>query len=244
MLLNFFRGIIIGLITGMPTGPIGALCLKNTITFGVTYGLISGLGSAIADSIYATLASLSFIIVEKFILLHGLYFHIIGGIILISFGIYTFIKEKLNNDVHKSSKTQSLNNNSLLKSFISTFLMAFANPLTIFSFIAVFTGLHLVHIGRELSSRILLIIGVFIGSMIWWFILIFTAGKFNHKLTPKNTKFINKILNSIIISAGVIIFLGAFNTFNVRKPSPLHSKLFQVILNVKYKFVPHKYKFK
>lgn len=242
MLLNFFRGILIGLITGMPTGPIGALCLKNTITFGITYGLISGLGSALADSVYAALASLSFIMVEKFIILHRLYFHIIGGIILISFGVYTLIKEKSYNSIPESSKTQSLHNNSLLKSFMSTFLMAFANPLTIFSFIAVFTGLHLVHIGRELSSRILLIIGVFIGSMLWWFILIFTAGKFNSKLTPKNVKFINKILNCIIIFSGIIIFLGAFNIFNGRNPSSLHSKLFQVILNVKYKFIPHKYK--
>ncbi|WP_242649464.1 hypothetical protein [Clostridium kluyveri] len=46
MLLNLFRGILIGLITGMPTGPIGAICLKNTIAFGNTYGLVSGLGSA------------------------------------------------------------------------------------------------------------------------------------------------------------------------------------------------------
>lgn len=242
MLLNLFRGILIGLITGMPTGPIGAICLKNTIAFGNTYGLVSGLGSALADSIYAALASLSFIIVEKFILLHGLYFRITGGIILICFGIYTFIKEKSANNINKSAKTESLNNGSLFKAFISTFLMAFVNPLTIFSFIAVFTGLHLIHIGRDMSSRILLIVGVFIGSMLWWFILIFMADKFSNKLNSKNTKFINKILNSIIIFSGIIILLGSFSTFNVRKPPLLHSKLFQVILNVKYKLTPHRYR--
>lgn len=94
MLINLFRGILIGLITGMPLGPIGAVCLKNTITFGRKCGLISGLGSAVADSIYATVAALGFMLIEKFILIHKVYFHIIGGIILICFGIYSFVKKK------------------------------------------------------------------------------------------------------------------------------------------------------
>lgn len=244
MLLNLFRGILIGLITGMPTGPIGAICLKNTLSFGSTYGLISGLGSSVADSIYASLASLSFIIIEKFILSHGLYFHIIGGIILIFFGIYAFIKEQSNKTNFNSVKTTSLNSNSnsSFKAFTSTFIMAFANPLTVFSFIAVFTGLHLINIGRDMWSRIFLILGVFVGSMLWWIILVFTASKFSNSLSTHSTKFINKILNTIIIFSGIIIFLGAFNSFNAWKPPFLHSKLFRMILNIKYKLSPHRYR--
>lgn len=228
MFINLFRGILIGLIIGMPVGPIGAICLKNTITFGRRYGLTCGLGSAFADSVYALTVSFGLMIIAKFIVLHKSYFHIIGGIILVCFGIYISLKGKLNNNEDSFS-----NNRSLFKGFISTFLLALSNPATIFSFIAIFTGLHLVNIGTDINSKIILIFGVFIGSMLWWFILVFTTGKFNNKLSVKNTSLIDNILSSVVILSGVIIFLGAFKFFHLRSFPILHSKLFKILFKIK-----------
>jgi threonine/homoserine/homoserine lactone efflux protein len=241
MLINLFRGLLIGLITGMPLGPIGAVCLKNTITFGRKYGLISGLGSAVADSIYATVAALGFMLIEKFLLVHKLYFHIIGGIILICFGIYSFVKKSPSKDVDKSGNIESYSSSSsLFKAFISTLLLALANPVTIFSFIAVFTGIRLAHIGQGLNHKVFLITGVFIGSMLWWIILVFAAGKFNHKLSIKNIKLIDKILSSIIIFSGVLIILGVFKySIPINPHFILHSKIFKMFLNIKYNISAH-----
>lgn len=247
MLTNLFRGVLIGLITGMPLGPIGAMCLRNTLDFGCKYGLVSGLGSAFTDSIYASLAVLGFIIIERFIVLHELYFRIIGGLILICFGIYPFISKKqsktLNKNTDKLNRESIFSNDNLLfKTFTSTFLMALANPATIFSFMAVFAGLHLSNVKTSPMNKSFLILGVFTGSMIWWFILVFTAGKFNNKLNVKNTKFINNILNTAIIFGGVLVFLSAFNSFSIRRPPFLHSKLFKIFFNIRSKIPFHKYK--
>ncbi|OAA90635.1 LysE family translocator [Clostridium ljungdahlii] len=241
MLLSLFKGILIGLITGMPLGPIGAMCLRNTITFGRKCGLISGLGSALTDTIYATIAALGFMLIEKFILIHKLYFHIIGGLILICFGVYSFIKKSPGKDIDKTGNIKSYSpSGSMFKAFISTFFIALANPATIFSFIAVFTGLRLAHIGQEPDHKLLLIIGVFIGSMLWWILLVFTMSKFNNKLNVKNVKFIDKILSSIIIFSGVIIILGGFKYFGPMKPNfILHSKIFKIFLNIKYNMSIH-----
>lgn len=228
MFINLFRGILIGLIVGMPIGPIGAICLKNTITFGRKYGLTCGFGSALADSIYAFLISFGLMIITKFIFLYQSYFHIIGGIILICFGIY--ISLKANSNVKNESIS---NSNSLFKGFISTFLLALSNPATIFSFIAIFTALHLVNISADINSKIILIIGVFIGSMLWWFILIFTTFKFNNKLNVKSTSIVDKILSFIVILSGIIIFLGAFKFFHLRNFPVLHTKLFQFFFKIK-----------
>ncbi|AND84962.1 LysE family transporter [Clostridium tyrobutyricum] len=228
MFINLFRGILIGLIVGMPIGPIGAICLKNTITFGRKYGLICGFGSAFADSIYAFLVSFGLMIITKFIFLYQSYFHIIGGIILICFGIY--ISLKANSNVKNESIS---NSNSLFKGFISTFLLALSNPATIFSFIAIFTALHLVNISADINSKIILIIGVFIGSMLWWFILIFTTFKFNNKLNVKSTSIVDNILSFIVILSGIIIFLGAFKFFHLRNFPVLHAKLFQFFFKIK-----------
>ncbi|MBP2032746.1 threonine/homoserine/homoserine lactone efflux protein [Clostridium algifaecis] len=247
MLKNLFRGILIGLITGMPLGPIGAICLKNTISFGRKYGLISGLGSAITDSIYAGLAALGFILIEKFIILHKFYFHILGGLMLISFGMYTFLNEKNDKVIKTTNKTVISVKNissgiSPLKVFSSTFLIALANPATIFSFISVFTGLHMAQIQDNIKDKIFMILGVFIGSMIWWLILVFTAVKFNNKLNRKNTSIISKILSLIIVFSGLFIFLGAFNRFTMHKSLTLHSKLFELFFNIKTKIPFHKFR--
>ena len=250
MLKNLFRGILIGLITGMPLGPIGAICLKNTILFGSKYGLISGLGSAVTDSIYAGLALLGFILIERFIILHQFYFHILGGLMLIGFGIYTFLNEKnyKNNKVTKTTNKTVIpvrnisHSISPLKVFSSTFLIALANPATIFLFISVFTGLHMTQVQDNIEGKIFMILGVFIGSMIWWFILVFIAVKFNNKFNRKNTSIISKLLSSVIVFSGLFIFLGAFNIFTMRRSPILHSKLFELFFNIKAKIPFHKFK--
>ncbi|AYD40854.1 transporter [Clostridium fermenticellae] len=238
MVKNLFTGILIGLITGMPFGPIGAVCLKNTLSFGSRYGFLSGLGSAVADTIYASFAALSFIIIEKFIVLHQFYFHIVGGVILFCYGIYNLLNGQTN--ASKDKKLPVLNSKSLFKAFSSTFLIALANPATIFSFIVVFTGLHMTRIQSNIDNKIALIIGVFIGSMIWWLILVFTAGKFHHKLNHKNSNVILKILSYVIIFSGIIVFLSAFNRITIRKAPILHSKLFEIFFNIKSKIPFHR----
>jgi threonine/homoserine/homoserine lactone efflux protein len=247
MLTNLFKGILIGLITGMPLGPIGALCLKNTLTFGRRYGLISGLGSAFTDSIYAYLAVMGFMLIERFIVLHEEYLRILGGLILICFGAYPFVHKKQNSVLNKNieeinEKNTSAYHHLLFRAFTSTFLISLANPTTIFAFIVIFTGLHLSNLKISPMNKPFLILGVFTGSMIWWFVLVFTAGKFTTKLKMKNKSLINRILNSVIILGGVVIFLSAFNHFSLRKLTLLNSKLLKLFFNIKSRIPFYKYK--
>lgn len=246
MIRNLFRGIIVGLITGMPLGAIGAICLKNTLNLGRKHGLISGLGSAVADTIYAAIAAVGFIIIGKFIFIHKMYFHVFGGTILVLFGIHMFLSSKPDKNKKeiegKTLKERNLIKVPLFKSFISTFFLALANPQTIFAFIAVFTGMQMAHI-RYLGakSKILLITGVFIGSMIWWFILVFIAGNFDDKLNMKSSSIINQVLSIIVILSGVIILLGGFNLSHVLKIYIFRrSKLLEKLLKIKVMIPLHK----
>jgi threonine/homoserine/homoserine lactone efflux protein len=47
------RGLLIGLIFGVPAGAIGALTIQRTLNSGFTAGLMTGLGSSAADILYA-----------------------------------------------------------------------------------------------------------------------------------------------------------------------------------------------
>ena len=54
MLENYLiRGLLIGLIFGVPAGAIGTLTIQRTLRGGFWAGLITGLGSSAADLLYA-----------------------------------------------------------------------------------------------------------------------------------------------------------------------------------------------
>ena len=54
MLENYLiRGLLIGLIFGVPAGAIGALTIQRTLNGGFSAGLTTGLGSSAADLLYA-----------------------------------------------------------------------------------------------------------------------------------------------------------------------------------------------
>ena len=53
------RGLLLGLAIAAPVGPIGVLCIRQTLTFGWLKGFISGLGAATADGMYGCIAGFS-----------------------------------------------------------------------------------------------------------------------------------------------------------------------------------------
>jgi threonine/homoserine/homoserine lactone efflux protein len=227
MLNILFKGIIIGLITGMPLGPIGALCMRTTIANGISFGIAAGLGSCVADSIYASIAAMGITVIARFLAKHQKNIRIFGGIILMFFGIHTILSKKENKQEIPNSKTLS-------KSFLSTFLLSFANPSTVFSFLLVFTSYGSKNIGHGLVARIFLIIGVFCGSLIWWVILVSLAGKFHKNLNIKKLNVVNRVLGSAIVFSGIVLIISITNYKKYTLTPYLHIKLFEKVLHVKF----------
>lgn len=228
MLHIFVKGIIIGLITGMPLGPIGALCLKTTLTNGALFGFVAGLGSCVADSIYASVAALGLTFISRFLARYQHDLRIFGGIILLIFGINIILSKK-------ESKQESSNSKTLVKSFLSTFILAIANPATIFSFLFVFASYGSKNIGHGVVARAILIIGVFCGSFSWWAILVLIAERFHNKLNTEKISLINKVLGSIIVCSGIVFIISTANYKKYMQLPYAHSKLFEIILH----FKPH-----
>ncbi|MEN9061867.1 LysE family transporter [Ponticoccus litoralis] len=53
----FLKSVLLGLAIAAPLGPIGALCINRTLERGFIAGAAGGLGAALADGVYATLAA-------------------------------------------------------------------------------------------------------------------------------------------------------------------------------------------
>lgn len=58
-----FKGVLIGIVASAPMGPVGILCVQRALNKGRIYGLVTGLGAALSDIIYALITGygLSFI---------------------------------------------------------------------------------------------------------------------------------------------------------------------------------------
>ena len=61
------RGILIGIIFGVPGGAIGALAVQRTFCYGRRAGLLTGLGSSVADSFHACVGVFGITLISAFI---------------------------------------------------------------------------------------------------------------------------------------------------------------------------------
>jgi len=77
------------------------------------------------------------------------------------------------------------------------------NPMTIMSFDAVFAGLG-VGVSGSYSLAGVMVLGVFIGSMLWWLILCSVVNKLRAKFDQNRLKWVNKLSGFVIAGFGVL----------------------------------------
>ena len=82
--------------------------------------------------------------------------------------------------------------------FFSTFGLTLANPPTILAFVAIFAGLGLgANPGYAAAS--LIVLGVFLGSALWWVLLAAAAGALRGRLGLRLLRAINLVSGLTVI---------------------------------------------
>ena len=196
----FLKGLIIGFAMAVPIGPIGIMCIRKTLAEGHSRGLIIGLGAATADSLYGIIAAFGLTFVSDMIASQHFWLRLVGGGLLLFLGIRTFRAK------HKDPKIPFANKR-LLGSYVSAFLLALTNPVTIFAFVAVFAAFGL---GQRLSiiSACILVLGVFAGSGLWFLTLGYVATLFRKNLDSVGLRWVDRISGVLIILSGVAAFVS------------------------------------
>ena len=162
MILLFLKGALLGLAIAAPLGPIGALCINRTLARGFWAGLAGGLGTALADGVYASLAALGFATFGSVLQAADLPLRLGGGLFLLWLGAMSLRPAA-------QRPAASTGARDLIGTIAATFLLTIANPVTILSFAAIFAGLGLGNEGGAAAMTVTA--GVFCGSLLWWAIL-------------------------------------------------------------------------
>lgn len=81
------RGIMIGLLFGMPAGAVGAMTAQRTLNYGMKAGLLTGLGSSAADCIYACIGVFGLTLISDFLMKYHGILNLSGGGLILWMGI-------------------------------------------------------------------------------------------------------------------------------------------------------------
>lgn len=200
-MIFLIKGLILGFSIAAPVGPIGLLCIRRTLIEGKSVGFISGLGAATADAFYGFIAAFGLTAVSSFLLNYTLPIRVIGGLFLFYLALKIFLSKPNEGEVSTEKPR------TLFSSYFSTLLLTLSNPVTILSFVAIFASFGLGLNSQNYESASLVVIGVFLGSALWWIILSLMVGLLKDKLKTKQV-WINRISAILIAMLGVLSFIG------------------------------------
>jgi threonine/homoserine/homoserine lactone efflux protein len=189
------KGLIIGFAMAVPIGPIGIMSIRKTLAEGHTRGMIIGLGAATADAFYGSIAAFGLTFVSDVIASQYFWLRLLGGGLLLFLGIRTFRAKRKDPKIPSDDK-------GMLGSYITSFLLALTNPVTIFAFVAVFAAFGLGH-KLNIIAACILVLGVLAGSCLWFLTLGYVATLFRNKLDAGGLRWVNRISGVLIILSGV-----------------------------------------
>lgn len=190
----FIKGLIIGFSIAAPVGPIGILCIRRTIEHGRFVGFVSGLGAATADGLYGLVAGLGLTVVTNLLIGQQWWLQFIGGAFLCYLGVKIFFSRPSDN----SAKAKG---NKPFTAYASTFFLTITNPVTILSFIAIFSGLGLSN-NYSNNFGLILVLGVFLGSALWWLLLSYIAGIVANR-SNFSLRFVNRLSGLTLLLFGL-----------------------------------------
>lgn len=199
---TLLRGGVIGLAIAAPVGPIGLLCIRRTISDGRLAGLVSGLGAATADALYGGVAAFGLTSISEVLAERAFLLRIIGGVFLIYLGVRTFLKPP----PEHGEEIPPPGNLALM--YASTFLLTMTNPTTILSFAAVFAGLGL-NGTAGLAGASTLVMGVFLGSALWWLFLSAGIGFVGGRISSGGAWWIQNVSGCVLFGFGAYAISGA-----------------------------------
>ncbi|MDE6727361.1 MAG: LysE family translocator [Oscillospiraceae bacterium] len=90
---RFFKGILIGLMFGVPIGAVGTMTVQRTLERGFGAGLLTGLGSSAADCLYACVGVFGLTFISDFLLKYQMIISIIGGMFVLIMGISQLVEK-------------------------------------------------------------------------------------------------------------------------------------------------------
>src|SRR5713101_4773457 len=164
-LVFFLKGIVVGIVIAVPVGPVGVMCVRRTVSEGKLAGLVSGLGAATADAVFGIIAGFGLTVVSDWLFDYQRWLRAAGACLLVIIGGRSLFAKP------QAKVVSAPDPESLWWYYTSTFALTLTNPVTILAFLAIFAAVGLSGAEATLERAAILVLGVSVGSLLWWFSL-------------------------------------------------------------------------
>ena len=158
-MMFLLRGMLTGLVFGVPVGAVGVMTIQRTYVRGFRAGLVSGLGSSAADCLYAAVGAFGLTAVSDLLLAWQRSIRLLGGAVILAMGI-VMLRSKAASPAETRADAPGDG------AFFSSLVVGLTNPAAILTFLLAFST-----VGIKVRAAVdgcLLVAGVLIGTLLWW----------------------------------------------------------------------------
>lgn len=193
------KGVLIGLLFGLPVGAVGTMTIQHTWKLGFKAGLLTGLGSSVADCLYAVVGVFGLTIISDFLLQYRTVINILGSGLILFLGIRLILKKE---------ETTPAQTNAIgrAKMFLSSFAIGITNPAAILTFLFAFSYFGISDVNGVVEA-VGLVCGVFIGTYIWWGTLSMATCTIKKKMKSGSFRYMNRVFGSVLTVFGLVILV-------------------------------------
>ena len=196
-------GLIIGFFVALPVGAAAVLCINRSIQYDFKAGFFTGLGVALADLAYGIIAVFGLFAISGQTLENHPVLRLVGALCIMFLGLKMALKK------HEPYK-ENISHETAIKDTVTGFIVTISNPMTIIAFVAALSYVNYLMEQITYVGSILIVSGIFIGSITWWSILCYISIKLRDKLTPE-------LIGKINLTSGILIFIfGVLLAINVK----------------------------
>lgn len=196
------KGLFIGVICSAPCGPVGVLCIQRVLNKGFKYGIITGLGAALSDIIYALISGLGMSFVTEFVKNESnkLVMQLLGSAMLLGFGLYMLLSRPKKHQITVSKER------GIVKNFLTAFLLTFSNPLILLLFLVLFARFDFITPDEPFNMGVGFV-AIIVGAMLWWFGLSVVINKIRNTFSDKYIRILNITIGAVVIAAAIAGFV-------------------------------------
>lgn len=196
------KGILIGLLFGMPAGAVGAMTAQRTLNYGMKAGLLTGLGSSVADCLYACVGAFGLTLISGFLLRYQSIINVIGGFLILGMGARML---QMKNGRQETTQDAA----GGIRLFISSFAVGITNPAAILTFLFAFSWFG-INGQTGLTEGIGLVSGVFIGTYLWWGTLSGIVTLLKKRAKSNHLPVMNRVFGTILSLFGAMVLVRNF----------------------------------
>lgn len=206
MIVDMFKGFLVGVCASAPVGPIAILVVQKSLSKGHKAGFVSGLGASVVDTLYACIAIFALAFAQKFISDHQNIILLAGGVVLGIVGMSMALSDpfrKLKSDVDPGVSP---------KDFGQAVAMGLSNPMAVFVMFTLFAFFGIAEDAPHNWSVAPIILSVSLGSVTYWFSISWLLSRFHGSFKMRTILWISRITGAIIVIIGIALLgQGLFN---------------------------------